>query len=176
MIQKLREIFREVELISDPVLKEKVLKTWEAAIKEGGWEIDDLFEIPFTLVIENAPFNIVEHTRAVTLSAFSMAKAMKEVYGEKFSINFDYLVAGGLLHDVGKLLEYEKVNGKVVKSKRGQRIRHPVSGAILAAKMGIPEEIQHIIAAHSKEGDFVKRTPEAYLVYHADFSNFEPWR
>jgi len=176
MKAELARLFREVELIGDPLLREKVLSVWEEAMKEGGWKLEDLEQIPFTLVIEKAPFNLVEHTRAVTLSAFSMGKAMVEVYGDAVEINFDYLVAGGLLHDVGKLLEYERKDGKFVKSLRGKRLRHPVSGAILAARLGLPEEIQHIIAAHSKEGDFTKRSIEATLVYHADFSNFEPWR
>jgi len=34
-------------------------------------------------------------------------------------LNRDILLAGAILHDVGKLLEYEKSRGEFVKSKRG---------------------------------------------------------
>jgi len=63
-----------------------------------------------------------------------------------------------------------------VKGIRGKLLRHPISGAALAWSLGLPEEVCHIIAAHSKEGDHVKRSPEAFVVYHCDFANFEPFR
>jgi len=34
----------------------------------------------------------------------------------------------------------------------------------------------HIIAAHAHEGDLVKRTTEAYIVHHADFMTFLPFK
>jgi hypothetical protein len=43
----------------------------------------------------------------------------------------------------------------------------------LAMRVGAPVELQHIIVAHSKEGDSVKRIPEAILVHHCDFIDFE---
>jgi hypothetical protein len=52
-------------------------------------------------------------------------------------------------------------------------LRHPVSGAAFAYKFGLPQEVVHIIAAHSKEGDGLRRTVEAIIVNHADFVNFD---
>ena len=46
-------------------------------------------------------------------------------------------------------------------------------GAAFASQFDIPQEILHIIAAHSKEGDGARRTVEAIIVNHADFINFE---
>ena len=43
---------------------------------------------------------------------------------------------------------------------------------MLAEKFDLPWEIAHIIAAHSKEGDFIKRIPEAVIVNHCDFTDF----
>ena len=34
----------------------------------------------------------------------------------------------------------------------------------------------HIIAAHAAEGDLVKRTTEAFIVHHADFMAFLPFK
>jgi hypothetical protein len=44
---------------------------------------------------------------------------------------------------------------------------------VFAAQFDIPQEVLHIIAAHSKEGDGARRTVEAVIVNHADFVNFE---
>ena len=41
---------------------------------------------------------------------------------------------------------------------------------------GVPEAVCHIIAAHAGEGDKVVRTTEAYIVHHADFMSYEPFR
>jgi hypothetical protein len=52
-------------------------------------------------------------------------------------------------------------------------LRHPFSGVALAFKHEIPYEVMHIIAVHSKEGDFVRRSPEAIIYHHAEFADFE---
>jgi poly(A) polymerase len=83
------------------------------------------------------------------------------------------LALGVLLHDVGKLFEYKKERGAFVKSREGELLRHPISGAAFAFQYGFPQEIIHIIAAHSKEGDGTRRTIEAIIVNHADFVNFD---
>jgi hypothetical protein len=60
-----------------------------------------------------------------------------------------------------------------VKSREGELLRHPISGAAFAFAHGLPQEVVHIIAAHSKEGDGTQRTIEAIIVNHADFVNFD---
>ena len=86
------------------------------------------------------------------------------------------LCAGAILADVGKLLEYDKIDGKAVVSDFGKFVRHPFSGVGLAMKCGVPEKVCHIIAAHAGEGDMVKRSTEAYIVHHADFMSFLPFK
>ncbi len=161
---KIEELFPEVNEIKDSVLREKVIKVWEYAIQKGGWEDFPLDKIPFTLLIPTKR-NLVEHTRTVTRMAMAVAR-------ERDDVNMDFVIAGALLHDVAKLLEFTHNDGKVVKSEYGKRIRHPVGGAMLAEKFNLPYEIAHIIAAHSKEGEFVTRIPEAVIVHHCDFIDF----
>ncbi len=161
---RIEEIFPEVNGIKDPELRRKVIEIWEYAIEKGGWKDYPLDKIPFTLLIPTER-NLVEHTRAVTRMAMAVAK-------ERGDVNMDFIIAGGLLHDVAKLLEFGLENGKVVKSEYGKRIRHPVGGAMLAEKFGLPYQISHIIAAHSKEGEFVNRIPEAVIIHHCDFIDF----
>ena len=46
----------------------------------------------------------------------------------------------------------------------------------LAMEAGVPDEVSHIIAAHAGEGNMVKRTAEAFIVHHADFMSYEPFK
>ena len=89
-------------------------------------------------------------------------------------VDRDALLAGAILADVGKLLEYEKVDGKVRQSVRGQYLRHPFTGVALAQEVGLPDPVCHVIATHAGEGNLVKRSAEAYIVHHVDFMTYEP--
>jgi putative nucleotidyltransferase with HDIG domain len=109
----------------------------------------------------------------VTQVALESAKVLQAFYHE-YQIDFDILTSGALLHDIGKLLEYKRQNLHFVKSESGILLRHPFSGASLASKQGLPEQVVHIIATHAKEGNLGYRSPEAIIVHHADFMNFEP--
>ncbi|MGD8535758.1 MAG: HD domain-containing protein [Candidatus Aminicenantes bacterium] len=173
MRKELLAVMPEFNLIEDSDLKEKTITVWVEAMKEEGWTVDDLQQMPFTLLIEETPVNIIEHTRAVTLSSVEIAEVMVEEYKGKLTLNRDYLLSGALLHDVGKLFEYKREKGKFVKSRGGELLRHPISGAAFASQHGLPKEVVHIIAAHSKEGDGSRKTVEAVIVNHADFVNFE---
>ena len=173
MRERLLTMIPEFDLIQDPGLREKTIQTWEAAMEEGGWTPDDLTRLPFTLLINPCPASYIDHIRAVTLTAVRAAQVFAEIYGDRVPVNMDYLVAGGLLHDIGKLLEYEnREDGTTVQTAAGKLLRHPFTGLELAARCGLPVEVQHIIAAHAGEGDKVKRTTEATLINHADFMSF----
>jgi putative nucleotidyltransferase with HDIG domain len=173
MRERLLELIPEFDLIQDAALREKTIQTWEAALEEGDWTPDDLTRIPFTLLINPCPASYVEHIRAVTLSAVRAAEVFAEIYGERVPVDMDVLVSGGLLHDIGKLLEYEnRADGMTVQTPAGKLLRHPFTGMELAARFGLPAEVQHVIAAHAGEGDKVNRTTEATLVNHADFMSF----
>jgi putative nucleotidyltransferase with HDIG domain len=102
-----------------------------------------------------------------------IADVLSDFYGERIKINFDFLIAGAILHDVGKLLEYAKDGDKIVKSKTGKLLRHPFSGSALAYKHGLPEEVIHMIATHAREGDGSYRSTEAMVIHYADYINFE---
>jgi putative nucleotidyltransferase with HDIG domain len=173
MKEDLLKFILEFNLIKDSDLKEKVLKVWDIALKAGNWEAKDLQRMPFTLLIDPCPCTMVEHIRGVVNVSIEAAKALKSIYQDKIKINEDYLIAGALLHDIGKLVEYKEENGRFIQSNWGKLVRHPISGVGLCYSQDIPEEVMHIIASHSWEGDRSKRTPEAVIVHHADFINFE---
>ena len=74
MRERLLELMPEFNLIKDAALREKCLKTWEAAMEEGGWTPDALTQMPFTLLINPCPASYIDHIRAVTLSAVRVAE------------------------------------------------------------------------------------------------------
>ncbi|MBX3007889.1 MAG: HD domain-containing protein [Melioribacteraceae bacterium] len=174
--EQVKNIWPEIELISDPIIREKVLNCWIYAIENSVLSVDDLDTIPFSLLIKNCKVSFMNHKRTCVQLAVEMANIMKNNFGDEIKINMDYLIAGAILIDVGKLIEYDKVDGKIVTSKAGELVRHPFSGQAIAARFDLPYEIQHIIATHSKEGDLGKRTVESIIVHHADFVSFEPFK
>jgi putative nucleotidyltransferase with HDIG domain len=163
----MKDIFPYIEKIEDDELKDKVEKVMTHAMKK--WKKEDLPKIPFTLLIETE-INLIDHINTVTELSYAAGKVLKL---RGFTINMDYLVAGALLHDIGKFLKYEKKGDKIVQSKEGKMVRHPVSGAGLAMMFDLPMEIVSMIAGHSKEGEFIQRTPEGIIIHHSDFTHFE---
>ncbi len=176
MRDKLIELIPEFKLIQDPELCDKALRVWEVAMERGGWTPETIVQMPFTLLINPCPANFVEHVRAVTLTAYRAAQLFGEIYGDRVPLNMDILLVSGLLHDVGKLLEYEYKGEVTAQTAYGALMRHPFSGAALAYEFGLPMEVQHCIAAHAGEGDKIKRSPEATLINKADFMSFETLR
>lgn len=176
MKEKIIELWPELELIKNEALREKVINCWVYALENSVLSAEDLNKIPFSLLINNCSITFMNHKRTCVQLAVSMAKIMEENFGEASKINMDYLVAGAILIDVGKLLEYEINDGRLTTSRDGKLLRHPFSGVSIADKFDLPSEVQHIIATHSKEGDLGKRTIESIIVHHADFVSFDPFR
>ena len=176
MADAVRELWPELEWIEDSRLREATAKTWETALSRSPLEAKDLREIPFTLLVEDLRVTFMEHKRAVVHIARRSAEAMAEFFGEKLPIHLDTVIAGAILADVGKVLEYDRVGGKAVQSRRGSLLRHPFTGVAVAMECGVPDEVTHIIAAHAAEGDLVKRSTEATIVHHADFMSYLPFK
>lgn len=171
-----QDLFPEIGQIEDRILRERTVQCLEMAIDKGGWSYEDLDKLPFTLLIPRCPVTLVKHIRLVTQLSIHACEVFAVEYADIYTLNRDYLVAGALLHDVGKFIEYRRDGDWYAKSNNGIVLRHPFSGANLAAVCGLPDEVVHIIAVHAHEGDSGYRTPEARIVNHVDFMNFEPIR
>ncbi|MGD8726031.1 MAG: HDIG domain-containing protein [Gemmatimonadales bacterium] len=169
-------LWPELGWIDDADLRERTTVAWIKAFERSPLEPEDLNHIPFTLLVPNCPATFMEHKRCVVHIAKQSALAMQEFLGRALPIDLDTVIAGAILADVGKLLEYEKVDGEVRQSDRGKALRHPFTGVALALECGIPDPVCHIIATHAAEGDLVKRTTEAYIVHHADFMSYLPFK
>lgn len=170
------KMWPEADWISDETLKEKVLQVWEYALDNSPLTPQDLEEIPFTLLVKDLKVSFMMHKRAVVHVSVAAAKEMQKQFGRELPIDMDILTAAAILVDVGKLLEYDREEGKLITSETGKVLRHTFSGAGLAMKFDLPPRVVHAIAYHSKEGDLAKRTPEGYILHHVDFMTFEPFK
>ena len=176
LIDEVRRIWPEIEWIEDPGLREKVMACWVAAFERSPLEPADLERIPFTLKVEDCPVSFMAHKRLVVHIARESGLKIREFFGDALPVDMDILIAGAILADVGKLLEYEPDgSGGSRQSARGKYLRHPFTGVALAMECGLPDAVCHIVATHAGEGNLVARTTEAWIVHHADFMTYEPF-
>ena len=169
-------IWPEIEWIEDEGLREKVTRCWLRAFELSPLEPADLERIPFTLKVPDCPVSFLAHKRLVVHVARESGLKIREFFGDALPVDMDTLIAGAILADVGKLLEYEPdPAGGSRQSARGKYLRHPFTGVALAMEAGLPDAVCHIVATHAGEGDMVARTAEAWIVHHADFMTYEPF-
>src|SRR6201987_5759393 len=177
-VKEIGQLYPSLMQIKDESLREKVAAVWNEAITTGcggkGWTLDELRAVKFTLLAGDIDMTFVEHLNSCALQCIAIADVLEKSFRCGIPVNRDYLIAGALLADVGKPLEYDKDgSGKVVQGTFGQQVRHPFSGLALAYKHEIPSEVLHIIATHSHEGDKVERSIESIIFHHADFVDFD---
>jgi putative nucleotidyltransferase with HDIG domain len=177
-VKEIAKLFPSLMKIKQKSLREKVAAVWSEAITTGcggkGWTFAELRAVKFTLLAGDIDMKFIEHLNSCAQQCIAIADVLKNSFRCSIPINRDHLIAGSLLADVGKPLEYDKdASGKVVQGKFGQQLRHPFSGVALAYKHGIPPEVMHMIATHSHEGDKVERSIESIIFHHADFVDFD---
>ncbi len=176
--EQIAELFPNIMDISDAGLRDKVALVWDEAITTGcggkGWTFDELRNVKFTLLAGDIDLMFIEHLNSCVRQCIAIADVLESAFSGKIPINRDVLIAGSLLADVGKPLEYDKdASGGVIKGHFGDMLRHPFSGVGMCYKHGLPPEVMHIIATHSHEGDKVQRSIESIIFHHADFVDFD---
>jgi putative nucleotidyltransferase with HDIG domain len=176
--KEILELWPELEWIQDEKLRLDTARVWETALEKSVLGPEDLNRIPFTLLCgPDLKVTFMQHKRAVVHIARESGMKIHEFFGEELPVNMDVLISGAILADVGKLLEYVlDENGQAVQGSYGRYLRHPFSGVSLAESCGIPPEVCHIVAAHAGEGELVRRSTEAFIVHHADFMTFLPFK
>ncbi len=161
---------REFKGFIESIKNESLRKTVETVFIELG---DNFYTAPAAVSVHHAyRSGLLEHT----LHMARAAKVLLPLYPE---VHPDLVIAGILLHDTGKVIEY--VGSLVTKrSRRGILQGHVVLGYDLARRAGLKvgldtellERLEHIILSHQGElewGAAVKAaTPEAVLVSMID--------
>ena len=177
-VEQIAELFPSLMKIGSADLREKVAAVWSEAIETGaggkGWSFEELRAIPFTLLAGDIDLRFIEHLNSCVEQCIVIADVLERIYAGKIPVNRDTLIAGALLADVGKPLEYDRnEKGELVKGHFGDMLRHPFSGVAMSYKHSVPAEVMHIIATHSHEGEKVQRTIESIIFHHADFVDFD---
>ena len=163
----------EFDEIRDETLRNRTMAVWQEALDIGGWSLEELSSMPFTLLAENVEVSFPEHVRTVCRLCIAMEGVLKEAYGDRYPIDHDTLIAGALLADVGKLIEFREQGGEYEWASMYKYLRHPFTGVGLCFKHDIPEAVMHVAATHSWEGEKFKRLPESIIFHHADFTDFD---
>ncbi len=124
----------------------------------------------------------LEHVLSVTRTALSLAEKYAGHYPEMHPpLDVGLVVAGAVLHDIGKLWELDAQPAGADYTARGTLVGHVLLGRDLvrdkAAEMGTIDDetllrLEHVILAHQgapEHGSPVQpHTPEALLVHYAD--------
>jgi 3'-5' exoribonuclease len=123
----------------------------------------------------------LEHVLSVTRTCVYLADKYDELHPDlKPRLNKDLVVAGGILHDIGKLREYEETLEGTAYTASGHLIGHILQGRDIvreaAAGRGLDPELllrlEHIIVSHQRLPEWGSpkqpMTPEALLVHYAD--------
>ncbi len=148
-----------LELLKNPTLTHKDFKKYEAAdIKK--------VKTPFSVgSIGSTERDVLNHVVAVTELCMDTAKVVEKNYGLK--VNKDYLLAGALLHDIGKLFEWKMEGGS--SEHTGILLDHTFIGVAELYARGFPEQVIHIVASHFGEaGPTPPRNFEALILHHVD--------
>lgn len=161
--------------IGDTHLREASELAMWMAMEQSGWDQGNIGDVPVTLNWKDCDVSWVEHVTDVTRMCILEFDQMKKYYsrhGVPFSR--DLVVAGALLHDIGKLTEFVPgKDGGAVHGGNYELMRHPLSGALIASKAGLPDEVIHLIAVHSFEGDKSYQTLESDFVRKVDIFVFQ---
>lgn len=166
--------FPEFEWIKDVQLREKCIDVMVEAFQIGGWDEKTAGKCPIavTEMVPECPVRNFDHIHDVAQVAKMITDYIVPKYKKYINCNVDIVIAAALIHDACKYTEYKLVEGKPAYTESAKYLRHPLRGAILAAKHGLPDALIHAIATHSFEGDKSYKSPEAYILKLADAASF----
>ena len=140
MSSKLEQLFPAFLEIQDEQLRALSQKAMELAMERGGWTYENLHLCPVTLNWKNCDVSWIEHVTDVTKLCLMEFDALEKYY-TRHGVPFrrDIVAAGALLHDIGKLTEFTIRDGTVAHGDNFELMRHPLSGALIAAQAGLPD-------------------------------------
>src|SRR5438874_13005963 len=129
-VEQIAELFPDLRSIRTEALRQKVAAVWSEALTSGcggkGWTFDEIRAIPFTLLAGKIDLRFVEHLNSCVKQCIAIEKVLNEIYGDRVPIDHDVLVAGALLADVGKMLEFDK-NSSIRAEGRSLNSSHVVN-------------------------------------------------
>ena len=164
-LEVMTRYFPLLDNIKDRKLARNVADIWYETWQESKWkDIGDACYKP-----DYPGKTLIRHTNAVTESALAMAEIRQRIFNE--TVDRDILIAGGLLHDVSKVLEFEPTESKPIPTKNRRLFQHGVIGAHKALSRNLPDELVHLIITHTNKSRLVPKTPEALIIYCVDMAD-----
>lgn len=152
--------------IKDGGMREKVVRVWVKLWRQSAYR--DLEEAPNRS--SGGEESLVKHTNVVTSAIWAAAQEMVKGYG--IEIKGDVLLAASILHDVDKLVLWEKKDGRVQPSDLGRKIPHGTYGGFAALEEGLPPEVVNVIITHGRESNWQDTSIEGLLVHNFDHAIF----
>jgi putative nucleotidyltransferase with HDIG domain len=162
----------KLQEIKNAEYRDKVVEAWAYSLACEG--MSSITEVPG----QGGPDSYIQlkgshcdEARGVARLAMRIYDQMKEQYPE-LEADRDVVIAGALIHDVGKANELNPANQ--ARWKQAPHIagwppaRHSVHGWHICKTVGLPDEIAHIAIGHSLERAFLRRSLECVIVSYAD--------
>lgn len=156
-----REIWG-LDLVSEKV-REDIITAWVTMWTSSNFE--RLEDVPFAPGM-NSP--LLRHVNEVTRAGVLLARQATEEWRVEFDT--DVLVSILILHDVDKpLLSEPDGQGGTRASRMASQLQHGVIGGMLLKELGFPHIVVSHVALHAGNAPFHPETPEALVLYHADY-------
>jgi putative nucleotidyltransferase with HDIG domain len=164
----------EIAWIANEELRAGVVDAWAAAVASSS--LERIGDMKPSGNFDSRPLRHgtqADHIRSVTRLAVKIAEEMDGLLPD-FTYDRDLLIAGSLCHDIGKVWEFDPENVRRWKAKPRKTgmpsLRHPGYGIHICLTLGLPEEVAHMAAAHSGEGELLTRSLENTILHWADYT------
>lgn len=142
-------------------LQEKVITAWVSAWKSSMY--DDVEDMPgFSF----SSYKLMDHVDDVVYFGIPLAKGVEKKW--RIKIDWEFLIALFLLHDIDKPLLLYIENGEIKKTKAAFEVQHGVLGAMLVKDLGFSDEVVSAVATHATNSPFHSSRREAYILHYAD--------
>jgi 3'-5' exoribonuclease len=175
-----QEMFAELVELAQARIEQEPLRAMVLAILEEHRE--QLLTLPAATRYHHAFVGgYLEHVLSVARTCAYLADKYAEAYPDMDpALNKDLVVAGAILHDIGKLRELEQLPSGAQYSAAGHLLGHIVQGHALVREVAQHYEIdpetllrlEHLIIAHQRLPEWGSpkppMTPEALIVHYAD--------
>ena len=165
--------------IKDPELRKGVIEAWSASLVLNGFTaVHDIqgSGIYNCLVLKEG--SQADHLNTVARIALGIAKGLLD-QRPYLKIDLDLVVAGALLHDVGKPPEYNLEKRKFWTEHPEYEgfppVSHAMYGFYICMLVGLPMRVAHIPATHCQEGEMhcIQRSIESTIVHTADWVSWD---
>lgn len=163
-IDAVMEAFPQISDITNEELRAQVVDAWVVAMDEN--DIQELESVYWFPPVQNElgipDENLVDHVREVIDGSIALARQLRA--SRDVDVSIDVVTAGAVVHDVSKLHEFAGLET----TELGELLVHPHYGVYVAARVGLPVSVQHIVLSHSPQTAVEPATIEAEIVSGID--------